>query len=121
MADDFKWTASGANAINLLMLVLFFWSIVGLPFSWAKFHGGTELEYVGYWLDYSKFAAVMSDKRTEWIKKSLHTLLDQKMTVVRDLEAQLGRWSFAFLALSHLRPFLGPSTRGSRSVRAGRT
>ena len=29
--------------------------LINLPLSWKKVHGGTEAEWIGYWLDLGRF------------------------------------------------------------------
>ena len=103
-----KWIAAGPNAIAGILLVLFFWLVIGLPFSWKKFHGDFVTDYVGFYFDYSKFTLGVNEKRTAWLVAAVEALATDGRAPIRELEVKLGRFAFAFLALEHLRPYLGP-------------
>ena len=107
-ADDLHWAAGGSmGPLNLLLLV-FFMVVAGVPFSWTKFRGGHSVEWVGYWVDYSRFEAGISEARANWIMKWIQRTLSDGAVLVRSLGEALGRFGFTAGALEHLRPFLGP-------------
>ena len=107
-ADDMKWSAAGEYAIDDLLLVLFMTELVGTPISWEKVRGGFEVEWVGLWLDYGRFSVGISEKRGLWLKKTLKAWQGVGLVVPGKVNECIGRFGFAFMALKHLRPFLGP-------------
>ena len=88
------------------MVQLFLLEVAGLRIAWKKFKGGVEVEYVGYWMDLARFRLGVSIKRRGWLEKTLNGYVQNGRIMVKTAEAHVGRFSFAFLALEHLRPFL---------------
>ena len=43
----------------------------GTPFSNRKWRGGLHVEWVGYWIDYTRFHIGISEKRCNWILSSI--------------------------------------------------
>ena len=78
-----------------------------VPFSWSKFGGGTEVEWVGDWLDLARFALGISAKRQAWVVSTLQFLVKNPHVRIRRFHEILGRLSFAVRALDTLWPFLG--------------
>jgi hypothetical protein len=118
-ADDLHWLAGGGDGpLNLLLYVLFL-VIVGTPFSWRKFKGGLTLDWVGYWLDYTKFQAGLSDSRARWLLGWIDATLAEGSILVRAFSEALGRLGFAAGALPSFRPFLGPLYAWSAAVPGG--
>ena len=107
-ADDTMWTASGPKAITHLVLALFIYTLMGFPWSWGKCRGGPTLEWVGYWMDYSKFAVGISESRARWLVDWADRVLAANTMYMPNLAAVLGRWVYACGALDAYRPFLGP-------------
>ena len=83
-ADDFKWNVHGKINYYNLILVLLVQLAWGMPLAPKKFLGVLEVDWVGYWVDYGKFEAGLSDSRCQWLQKWLQDQLAQKVTVVRD-------------------------------------
>ena len=92
---------------------------MGTPFAWHKFRGGTALEWIGLWCDYTRFATGVSEKRGQWLIKTLRSWIASQPVVVRRLNEQICRFTFAFQGIEHLRPFLGPFYAWIASVPAG--
>ena len=107
-ADDLRWSAAGVAAVDNLVLAVFFAEIVGTPFAWSKFRGGVALEWVGLWCDYARFATGVSEKRGQWLLKTLRAWLAGGYFRPRRINEQICRFTFAFQRIEHLRPFLGP-------------
>ena len=107
-ADDFQWSAGGPEApINLLSSILLL-VVLGVPFTWTKFRGGTEVDWVGYWMDYAKFETGLSESRASWIKDWLERKLEDGAVPITEFREGLGRLGFAAGAVEFWRPFLGP-------------
>lgn len=66
-ADDLKLVIGGPNKHVDLWTLIVGWIMVGTPFSWKKFRGGIELDYVGFWTDYGRFQLGLSEKRANWV------------------------------------------------------
>ena len=66
------------------------------------------MEWVGYYLDYSRFAIGISEARSRWLVKWLRDTLASGGTRGMDMEEVLGRLGFAANALVHIRPWLAP-------------
>ena len=107
-ADDLLWSASGPRKFDNLALMLFVWALLGAPFSWRKCRGGLALDWIGYWLDYERFAMGISDKRAAVIIEFLKGVLASETTLVRRFAEGLGRLGFAMGVLEWQRPFLAP-------------
>ena len=108
-ADDLKMVVSGENKYVDLWSLIVLWLLVGTPFSWKKFRGGLELDYVGFWTDYARFQIGLSEKRAGWVIKTVEGLADSQFVMNgRAFSELLGRLGYAALAVPWLRPLLGP-------------
>ncbi|CAE7206157.1 unnamed protein product [Symbiodinium natans] len=108
-SDDLFWvTQDTANGVDYIVLQVFFYVILGVPFSWKKFCGGVEFSWVGFTLSIKKRALGISASRASWLVSWLRKTACEKWVKIADLQAVMGRLSFALTALGHLRPFLGP-------------
>ena len=65
--DDLHVAAGGKNRWNSIWVFLVALEMVGTPFSYHKFRGGFQLDYVGFWMDYGRFEIGLSEKRASWI------------------------------------------------------
>ena len=111
-ADDCQWLATGPDKHLVLLEALFLWVLVGTPFSWKKSAGGLEVDWIGFWSDYTRFAIGISGRRAAWLIRWLGDTLSAKKILVRGLVEALGRLGFAAGPLEWLRPFFAPSTPG---------
>ena len=107
-ADDFKWNVSGQVKFFNMLLAAVTMLAWGMPLAPKKFLGGISVDWVGYWVDYKRFTAGLSEGRTQWLQKWLADQLEVKTVVIRDFAEGLGRLSFAAHALERIRPFLAP-------------
>ena len=107
-ADDLKWVVGGPTKYLDLWTMIVGWLLVGTPFSWKKFRGGVALDFVGFWTDYSRFRVGLSEKRADWVIKTID-LLEQANFVMsgRSFSELLGRLGFASQAVPWIRPLLG--------------
>jgi hypothetical protein len=118
-SDDLRWTASGPNKFWDLLLFLFLWVMAGTPFSWSKTKGGVACEYVGYWLDYTRFEIGMSEVRAKWMADWLEETCAAKHVLVRSMREGLGRLGFAAGVLEWSRAFLAPMYSWTCAVPSG--
>lgn len=89
-------------------MILLFLVALGVPFSWGKCQGGLVAGWVGYQVDLKQRAVGISEKRARWLHEWCQKTLRAGSARIADMRAVLGRMSFAFSAIEHLRPFLGP-------------
>ena len=107
-ADDLHAQSHGATMYTDLLLIFLLWTITGAPFSWRKCRGGLTLDWVGYWLDYSKFDIGISESRAKWLIQWADKILQDGVVLIRQLAQGLGRLGFASGVLEWYRPFLAP-------------
>ena len=107
--DDLLWLArNDKDSVQMVCLVIFFFVLLGLPFSWRKFKGGGEFCWVGLELNLRESKLGLSVQRAQWLIQWLTKTTAADYVKIADVSAVLGRLSFALTALGHLRPFLGP-------------
>ena len=108
-ADDLKLVVGGPSKHVDLWTLLVGWLLVGTPFSWKKFRGGLELDYVGFWTDYGRFQLGLSEKRAQWVIKVIDEVEAADYLVSgRAFTELLGRLGFSSQAVPWIRPLLGP-------------
>ena len=108
-SDDLTITAHGVDTkYEDIVLTMFIWCLLGTPFSWHKTRGGLQMEWLGYWLDYRRFEAGITEKRAAWLAKWIGGILEAKACLVRNITEGLGRLGFAAGVLEWHRPFLAP-------------
>ena len=108
-ADDLKLVVGGPSKHMDLWTLLVGWILVGTPFSWKKFRGGLELDYVGFWTDYGRFQLGLSEKRAQWVIRVISEAEASDFLISgRAFTELLGRLGFASQAVPWLRPLLGP-------------
>ena len=64
--DDLHMAVGGATRWLTLWRFLVVMEMIGVPFSYHKFWGGFQSDYVGFWMDYSKFEIGLSERRATW-------------------------------------------------------
>ena len=72
---------------------------------WPNVKGGCRFQWVGYWIDQSKYKVSVSKNRITWMLEWSDAVLDDKVPTV-DFDSGLGRLSFICGALAYDRPFL---------------
>ena len=107
-ADDLRWSACGPDKFPCLAKCLFLWVRIGVPFSWGKCRGGIEVDWVGYYLDYGRFAIGISESRTLWLISWAERILRDGFVLLRNLAEGVGRLSFTMGVLEWGKPFLAP-------------
>ena len=106
--DDFLLIARTRSQVRAAGFVIFVMCLLGIPFSWRKFRGGTDLSWIGYWTDLRAFRLGVSQARADWVVGWIDDRLREGKVTADDLAAVLGRLSFAMGPLEHARPFLAP-------------
>ena len=107
-ADDLNLTAGGPRRWIVLWRAILAWVVTGAPFSWKKFRGGIEIDFVGYWLDYARFEIGISDKRCQWLIKWMDQTIQEKGVLMRRFLEGVGRLGFTAQVLHWLKPTLAP-------------
>ena len=54
-SDDFIFAADTKPQVEAIGFAIFFVALIGIPFRWKKFRGGTEINWIGYWIDFRAF------------------------------------------------------------------
>ncbi|OLP92219.1 hypothetical protein AK812_SmicGene26002 [Symbiodinium microadriaticum] len=107
--DELLWLVRiGENGMKKVCLIIFFFVLLGLPFSWHKFRGGDEFGWVGFELNLRESKLGLSIQRAQWLVHWLSRTSVAECVKIADVSAVLGGLSFALSALGHPRPFLGP-------------
>ena len=116
--DDLLWLVRGSAAMDAVAIALLFLVTLGLPLSWSKCQGGTCVDWVGYRIDLEKWTVGINAKRTRWLTEWCEQALKDGSVRLADFRSVLGRFSFAFAAMEHLRPFLAPLYAWGAAVNA---
>ena len=82
--------------------------MVKLPLSWHKLKGGSQVEWIGYWLDIGRFEMGVSASRAAWASRWLTDKAEERSVRLGELREGLGRLQFLAGPVEYLRPFLGP-------------
>ena len=107
--DDLHIVVVGPDKYVVLWMILAAYELLGTPFSYKKFHGGVECEFVGYWLSYRESAAGISSKRTRWVTDWIDSAEANNWYVTgRRFAEFLGRLNFVSRVLTWVKPFLAP-------------
>lgn len=115
-ADDVQMLAGGPDKWETLVVAILTWAMLGTPFSWKKFRGGLELDWVGYWLDVRRFEVGLSQKRILWLINWAKQVQDTKLVQQRDFAEGLGRLGFATQVILWIKPFLSPLYAWSAAI-----
>ena len=118
--DDLHIAAGGKHRWLSIWRCLVCLEMVGVPFAFHKFAGGLTLDYVGYWVDYARFALGISEKRVLWLIRYLSDAASSSWLLdVRRFEEAHGRMGFMSQVLPWMRPFLAPGYSWLAAVRKG--
>ena len=107
-ADDLNLLASGAQGMRAMVVMLYFFGLVGTPFTWLKVRGGFQMDWIGYHIDLNTHALGISEDRARWLTDWIDTALAAGTVLVRDLVAVVGRLAFTAGPLERIRPFMAP-------------
>ena len=115
-SDDLMMLAGRASEIKELGAMVFLWVALGVPFKWAKFRGGQEVDWIGYWVSFSQFRLGISASRAQWVRGWIAKILEEGSVNINDFHSFLGRICFIIGALDFLRPFVAPLFAWAASV-----
>ena len=118
-SDDLLWIGAGHQKLVNILLVVFFWALAGTPFSWKKFRGGLAADWIGYYLDASRFSVGLNAGRRAWLAEWLGGVVAAKMVLVRGLLEGLGRLTFASGVMEWTKPLFAPVYAWVASVPGG--
>ncbi|CAE7403696.1 glyQS [Symbiodinium necroappetens] len=107
--DDLHVVVVGPDRFKTLWLLLAAYEVAGTPFNHAKFKGGHEAEFVGYFLSYYDSRAGISERRCRWVLDWIAAVeRDRWMILGRSLAEFVGRLTFVGRMVGWVRPFLAP-------------
>ena len=107
--DDLHIASGGRQRWRQIWRFIAAMEMVGTPFSYRKFRGGFTSDYVGYWVDYSRFEIGISERRAAWLIEFVKKLEgDQWLIMPRRYKEFHGRLGFTAQVLPWLRPLLAP-------------
>ncbi|CAE7343575.1 unnamed protein product, partial [Symbiodinium microadriaticum] len=93
--DDLHVVVVGLDRFKTLWLLLAAYEVAGTPFNYAKFKGGHEAEFVGYFLSYYDHRAGISERRCRWVLDWIASVeRDRWMVLGRNLAEFVGRMTF---------------------------
>ena len=107
-ADDFLALLRGAAVWQPLLIRPLLLRALGIPLMWCKCRGGTQLDWIGFYLDLKGQKLGMSDSRCRWASRWCKETADAGVIDVKHFREALGRLSFCTGPLIFVRPFLGP-------------
>ena len=107
-ADDLRVQAHGPRRNWIILLAYMIWEMAGTPFSWRKFGGGLQSDWVGYYLDYCRFAIGISESRSIWLQEWGRRIISDGVVLISRMASGLGRLGFSAGILEWCRPFLAP-------------
>ena len=100
-------------AITWLVLHL----MIGTPFAWKKFKGGSKVAFIGYELDYQRCLVGLSGSRGAWLVAWIRDAKASGYVVqTRRLSEFLGRLGFVSRVLFWLKPHMSPLYAWSASM-----
>ena len=107
--DDLHVVVVGPDRFKTLWLLLAAYEVAGAPFNYAKFKGGHEAEFVGYFLSYFDHRAGISERRCRWVLDWIASVQrDRWLVLGRNLAEFVGRMTFVGRLVGWVRPFLAP-------------
>ena len=119
-ADDVHLLSGGPDRWINIWMMLALLCMQGTPFSDKKWRGGLKLDWVGYWIDYGRFNLGISEKRCQWVIRSVEDMEgDGWLVDVRRFHELRGRLGFMSQILVWIRPFLAPGYAWLAVVKKG--
>ena len=106
-ADDGKASIRISKLRPTFKVLTALLAVFGFPVKWGKVKGGTEFQWVGYWIDLKLFKVGVSTARRDWVVRWITSVLGGEKPA-SDFDSALGRLSFVCGAISFDRPFLAP-------------
>ena len=108
MADDIKVESTSKDRESAIIGVILFLSICGVPFSWDKTQGGSEIRWIGYHLLLNSPAVGITESGARWAINWLDRVCVDGCIRGDELRSGVGRLAFTTGALEYERPFLAP-------------
>ena len=106
-ADDVEFIASEKKERFSVLLAIVILLALGMPFKWAKFRGGFEVDWVGFHISYKTYSIGLSAIRAQWVSDWTTKLVAEGKVLVTEMCSGLGRLNYAAQALFYERAFLG--------------
>jgi hypothetical protein len=106
-ADDVELIAVERGERFSILLGVVILLALGMPFKWAKFRGGFELDWIGYHVSYKLYSIGLSEARAAWVADWTGKLVGNGWVLVSEMCSGLGRLNYAAQALFYERAFLG--------------
>lgn len=106
-ADDAEFIAAEKEERFSILLAIVILLALGMPFKWAKFRGGYEVDWVGFHISYKAYSIGLSAVRAQWVADWTAKLVTEGKVLVAEMCSGLGRLNYAAQALYYERAFLG--------------
>jgi hypothetical protein len=107
----------------LFFLTILLWIVIvrlsGTDVKWPKSGGGLEFDWIGYWLDLSRFQLGSSQRRADWLVRFVTDLLDFRAAIGFP-PRQLGEWISPRKSSNGIGPFSVPYSLGPAPYRVAR-
>ncbi len=108
MADDIKIESTSTSSQLWILWVIVILRLLGIPLSWHKIQGGSEITWIGYSIQLSPLAVGISASRAAWASAWMLRAARDGAIDVGELRSVVGRLAFVAGALEYERPFLSP-------------
>ena len=108
--DDLIWLTQSPFGLIRILASIFLLEILGMPFAWKKFRGGTEHSWIGFSVFAFERRLGISQSRADWLIGWIRRTRAEGRVRIADLSAVVGRLSFAFTAAA-FPAILGSSLR----------
>ena len=107
-ADDLLTLAGSRPEIEDFGLAILLLTSWGVPLKWGKFRGAQGVAWISYEINFRTGTVGISEKRAKWLISWMEKCLTSLRINLFDLNAVLGRLSFAMGPLDFLWPFVAP-------------
>ena len=107
--DDLHCDFYGRRKYLNFLIWLLLHEMIGTPFAYHKFRGGTVVAFIGYELDYGARLVGLSDSRGHWLIAWVDQAEQSRWVVqVRRFSEFLGRLGFVSRVIYWIKPHLAP-------------
>ena len=107
--DDLRSDFYGRRKYVNFLIWLLLREMIGAPFAYHKFRGGTVVAFIGYELDYGSCLLGLSDTRGHWLIAWVDQAAQSRWVVqVRRFSKFLGRLGFVSRVVYWIKPHLAP-------------